>query len=107
MQHLLVAIILIAKGYDKVEHHHSLIGWTILVFGIIILGYFIFIKSAKKKHSLLEPTIHLFESIALFLTSYIYFKEEKTFLPYLTFIAGVGFLVAAIMHLFKNKKLLN
>ena len=104
IQHLLVALILMTKGFDKVEHHHSFAGWTILIFGIVILGYFIFIKLTKKKHSFLEPTIHLFESIALFFTTYVYFKEGKTFLPYLTLIAGIGFLIAVILYLIKQKK---
>ncbi|WP_439505478.1 hypothetical protein [Sediminibacterium sp.] len=105
IHHFFVAIILMAKGFDKIQHHHSFIGWTILILGIISLIYFIFIKLSKKPHSLLELIIHLFESIALFLTTYIYFQEGKTLLPYVTLIAGIGFLIATFIHLKGHKKL--
>ena len=39
-----VAEILIAEGLAKIQHHHSIIGWTILLTGVTILTYFIFIK---------------------------------------------------------------
>jgi hydrogenase-4 membrane subunit HyfE len=104
IQHLLVAIILMTKGYDKVTHHHNFIGWTILVFGILILGYFILIKLTKIEKGFFEPIVHLSESIALLLTTYVYFKEGKAFLPYITLIAGIGFLIAVLFHLLKNKK---
>lgn len=99
MHHFIVAIILMIKGVDKIQHHHSLIGWTILLLGIIIMVYFIFIKRSKKPYSLLEIIIHLFESIALFLTTYVYFQEGKTLLPYITLIAGIGFFIATFIHL--------
>lgn len=104
IHHFIVAIILMTKGFDKIQHHYSVIGWTILLLGIIILMYFIFVKLSKKPHSLLKLIIHLFESIALFLTTYVYFQEGKTLLPYVTLIAGIGFLIATFMHLKGEKK---
>ena len=104
LQHLIVAILLMTKGFDKIQHHHSFIGWTILLLGIIVLVFFIFIKTSKKKYPLLEIVIHFFESIALFLTTYIYFQEGKTLLPYVTLIAGIGFLISTFLHLNGYKK---
>ncbi|WP_445454173.1 hypothetical protein [Flavobacterium sp. 25HG05S-40] len=104
IHHFLVALILISKGFDKIQHHHSFIGWTILLLGVIVLSYFIFIKLSKKPHATLELLIHLFESIALFLTSYVYFQEGKSLLPFVTMIAGIGFLMATILHLKKHYK---
>lgn len=102
--HFIVAIVLMTKGYDKIEHHHSIIGWIIFLFGVIILGYFIFLKVSQKPHSSLEIIIHLFESIALFLITYVYFEQGKSLLPYITLLAGIGFLIAAILHLKRHKK---
>ena len=104
IHHFIVAVILLSKGFDKIEHHHSIIGWTILTFGIIIMSYFIFIKLSKKPHTTLELMMHLFESIALFLTTYVYFHEGKTLLPYVTLIAAIGFLLATILHIKRHKK---
>jgi tryptophan-rich sensory protein len=101
IQHLFVALILIPKGYDKIEHHYSLIGWIILFMGLIIFVYFVYQKLTKTKNHLLAIGVHLFESIALFLTSYVYFEERKRFLPYITIIAGIGFLIATIIHITK------
>lgn len=104
IHHFIVSVILISKGFNKIQHHHSFIGWTILLLGIIVLSYFIFVKLTKKPHSTLEVIIHFFESMALFLTSYIYFQDGKSFLPYVTLIAGIGFLVATFIHLKGHKK---
>ena len=104
IHHFIVSVILISKGFNKIQHHHSFIGWTILLLGIIVLSYFIFVKLRKKPHSTLEVIIHFFESMALFLTSYIYFQDGKSFLPYVTLIAGIGFLVATFIHLKGHKK---
>ena len=108
IQHLCVALILIPKGIDKIEHHHSIIGWTILLMGITILGYFIFQKISKTKNHFITIVVHLFESIALFLTSYVYFQESRIYLPYIILIAAIGYLFATIMHLYKiNNKIIN
>lgn len=104
IQHFLVAVILITKGFDKIQHHHSFIGWTILLLGMIILIYFIFLKTSTSSHTFLEIIIHLFESIALFLTAYVYSLEGKSFLPYVTAMAGLGFLVAAFLHVKRHNK---
>lgn len=104
IQHLFVALILIPKGYDKIEHHYNLIGWIILLMGIFILGYFIYQKVTKSENHILLISVHLFESISLFLTSYIYFEEGKRFLPYITIFAATGFLIATIIHIKKINK---
>ncbi|WP_396191482.1 hypothetical protein [Flavobacterium sp.] len=104
LQHLFVALILIPKGYDKIAHHYNLIGWIILLMGMVALGYFIYQKTVKRSNHFLAIGMHLFESIALFLTTYVYFIEGKTFLPYITGLAGIGFLIATIVHLKHSRK---
>ncbi|MCC6585055.1 MAG: hypothetical protein IT271_15240 [Chitinophagales bacterium] len=104
IHHFVVSIILMTKGYDKIQHHHSIIGWSILLSGIAVLLYYIYIKRSQKSHANLEIVAHLFESIALFLTTYVYFQEGKTMLPYVTLTAAIGFLVATILHVISHKK---
>jgi hypothetical protein len=99
VHHLMVGLLLLTKGVDKIQHHHSFIGWTILLFGLIILFYFIFLQRTKRPHAKLEIIIHLFECIALCFTTYVYFKEGKNFLPYVTMAASIGFFVATLVHL--------
>lgn len=107
MQHLVVALILIPKGYDKIQHHYNLIGWIILSMGIVVLGYFIYQKIKKTTNHYVTIAVHLFESIALFLTSHVYFIEGKRFLPYITLLAGIGFLIASLLHSYKLVKAKN
>ena len=54
IQHILVALVLIPKGIDKIEHHHIFIGWMILLMGTIILGYFIYQKITQTKNHFLK-----------------------------------------------------
>lgn len=104
IHHFVVSIILMTKGYDKIQHHHSIIGWSILLSGIMVLLYFVYIKCSQKPHATLGIITHLFESIALFLTTYVYFQEGKTMLPYVTLTAAIGFLIATILHVKRYKK---
>lgn len=104
IHHFIVSIILMTKGFDKIQHHHSFIGWTILLLGIIVLIYFIFLKVSKKSHTTIGLVVHFFESIALFFTTYVYFQEGKTFLPYITLIAGIGFLIITLLHITRHKE---
>lgn len=99
IHHFIIGVILLSNGLDKIQNHHNLIGWTILLLGTIVLSFFIFIKVSKKPHSFLEIVIYFFESIALFLASYVYFQEGKLLLPYALMISGIGFLIATILHL--------
>lgn len=104
IKHFIVAFILMTKGYMKIEHHHDVIGWTILLFGFIVLAYFVYTKFSNEDHTKLELLIHSFESIALFLTAYVYLEEGRHFLPYVAALAAIGFLIAVIMHLLKHQK---
>ena len=36
IQHVLVALVLIPKGIDKIEHNHIFIGWMILLMGVLM-----------------------------------------------------------------------
>lgn len=104
IHHFVVGVILLSKGYNKIQHHHDVIGWTILLLGIIIMAYFFLIKITQKKSSNFETTIHIFECIALLLTTYVYFQEGKSFLPYITLLASIGFFIATILHISRRKE---
>ncbi len=104
LHHLVTGIFLAIKGYDKIQHHHAFIGSIILISGIAILAYYLFISIKKKENHKLNLLVHLCEGLALLFTSYIFFKDGKTYLPYVTLLAGGGFLVAVCIHFFKKQK---
>jgi FtsH-binding integral membrane protein len=103
LYHLIIGISLIIKGLDKIEHHHSVIGIIVLFIGLAIIGYYAYINIRKKSNHILNIAVHLCEGLALLLTSYIYFKDGKTYLPYVLLVAGVGFIIVGIIHLKKGK----
>jgi presenilin-like A22 family membrane protease len=104
IQHLITGIFLLLKGCDKVEHNYLLIGWVILGMGIAVVSYYLFLKMTNNNNSLLNMLVHLFEGIALLFTTYVFIKEGKTYLPYVTLLAGIGFLVAVVVHWVKHNK---
>ncbi len=107
IQHLCIALILVPNGLDKINHHHNFIGLFILLLASIIIAYFIYQKRSKTKNNRFLITVYIVESLALFLTAYSYFIEGKRFLPYLIILAGIGYLIAAGVQIFKKKELIN
>ena len=103
IHHLIMGVLLILKGYEK-YHHHELIGGLILSFGIILILYFVYGLIRKKKGPVLSFLVHFFEGVTLFLTTYIFYNEGKIYLPYVTFLAGVGFIVSLVGILEKKEK---
>ena len=101
--HLIIGITLLLKGFDKIDHHHPLIGAIILFLGLAVIGYYTYIIISKKSNHKLNIAVHFCEGLALLFTSYIYFEEGKTYLPYVLLAAGVGFIIIAIVHLRKRE----
>ena len=102
VHHLLIGFALTLKGLDKVSHH-PIIGSIILLFGLIILGYFLYIVIKKHTDKKLVYIIHWFEAIASLFTAYVFFKEGATYLPYAFLLAAAGFIIAIIVHHTKKK----
>ncbi len=100
IHHCLTAAVLIIKGIDKIPHH-AFIGSLILLFGVIILAYFIFtvIKKHPDKH--LEPGVRWFEALVALFMAYIFFSEGKSILPYAWLLAAIGFFISIYVY-YKN-----
>ena len=101
--HLIVGFIFILKGVDKIQHH-PLIGLILLIFGIAVIAYFIYISTKQAAGEWLSIIVHLFEAIALMFTAYLYYQEGKTFLPYVFAASAVGFLIATFVSIQKTIK---
>ena len=97
LHHLLIGFALTLKGINKISHH-PVIGSIILLFGIIILGYFLYIVIKKHTDKTLVYIIHWFEAIASLFTAYVFFEEGATYLPYAFLLAAIGFFIAIIVH---------
>lgn len=102
LQHFLIGSVLTIKGIDKISHH-AVMGSIILLFGIIILAFFIYTLTAKKPSEKLTVLAHWFEAIAALFTAYIFFTEGATYLPYLFLLAAVGFFIGIYVHAKKHR----
>ena len=105
IHHFIIGGILIIKGYDKF-HHHPVLGSIIFLFGVIILGYCFWTLSGKKHNPVLPVLFHLFEAFVMLFTAYIFFTEGKKYLPYVSILASVGFLISVFV-LYKRYKIRN
>ena len=77
IHHLIVGFFLTLKGIDKITTH-TLIGSLILMFGLTLIGYFIYQIKTKSDGNTLQILVHLFEALALLFIAYIYiFLKEK------------------------------
>jgi len=96
--HFIVGFFLTIEGYDKF-HRHNFVGGLILFFGIALLLYFAFEVAKKKDGLTLKLLTRLFEALALLFVTYIFLKDGKTYLPFVTFAASTGFFVSVFMLL--------
>lgn len=104
IQHFVLSILFINKGIDNIVLGHHVTGWILVVLGVFIFSYFIYLKLKRSEHFLIEIIIYIFESIALFITAYLYYDSGKKYLPILISIAAVGYLIAGFVHYFKRYK---
>jgi uncharacterized membrane protein HdeD (DUF308 family) len=95
--HLCVGIAITMKGVEKLSHH-PIIGSFILLFGVVLLLYFIYEKLKKVHSRTFKLLVHLFEGLAFLFLSYIYFIEAKIYLPYVTLTISIVFLVSGIVR---------
>jgi hypothetical protein len=98
-----IGFFLTIEGFDKYTDHR-LIGGLILAFGIVILLYFFYTIFTKRESTLLKLLLHIFEGAALLFISCLFFKEGKTYLPYITLLASIGFFISVVILLIKAGK---
>ncbi len=103
IHHFILGVVLMLKGYDKFSHH-PITGGLILLFGIIIIVYFIYDLKVKNQGHVLKFLVHLFEGFALLFTSFVFFEEGKKYLPYFTLCASIIFFVWSFTIYFKQVK---
>lgn len=103
LAHAVTGLALALKGYAKLTDHHAVIGSIILISGLTIIGYVLYDSRQQKHNRLLGTGIHFLEGLALLFTSWVYFEEGKTYLPYATLAAAIGFFVTVPVLYRKNR----
>lgn len=103
MAHTVTGLALALKGYAKLTDHHAVIGSIILISGLSIIGYVLYERRQQTHSRLLGTGIHFLEGLALLFTSWVYFEEGKTYLPYVTMAAAIGFFVTVPLLYRRNR----
>jgi len=103
IHHFITGAVLIVKGIDKIPHH-LFIGSLILLFGVMILAFFIYSISRKQHSQRLELMVLWLEAFVALFTAYIFFTEGKKLLPYIFLLAAAGFFISIYMF-YKRRKL--
>lgn len=99
--HFLLATTLILKGIDKFPHHNVL-GGLILLFGLVVLFYFIYTIARKKQSHTMHLIILSFEAIVSMFVAYIFYDEGKKYIQYFFVLAAMGFLISIFILLRKS-----
>lgn len=94
LHHFLVAFVLCLKGFDKISHGHPVIGGLLLLFGLIILFYFIYTVRTKNSGHMLEDIVHWFEALAALFMAYLTYTDGSKYLHYVFLLAAIGFFIA-------------
>jgi hypothetical protein len=101
----LIGFLITTEGFEEL-HSHAIIGGLMLLFGITLLLYFIYVQIKKKQGFNLKIMAHLFEAVVLLFISYILFKEEKTYIPYINLAASFGMFISIAVLFYRRKKII-
>jgi len=83
MHHLITGAVLVLKGSDKISHH-PVIGSLVLLFGVLILGFFVYNLLQKRHSQHLELMVRWFEALVSLFIAYIFFTEGRTLIQYVS-----------------------
>lgn len=101
----LIGFLITTEGIDEL-HNHVIIGSLLLFFGITLLLYFIYAQLKKQMGFSLKIMAHLFEAVVLLFTSYLLFKEGKTYVPYFNLAASIGLFISVVVLFYRRKKII-
>lgn len=99
--HLLAAFIIFLKGYDKMDQGDSGF-WVFYSLVFIFLIIVIFHGFLAKRIKWIDAILYGLEAIIIFYIAYGYFSKGKTALPLLYVLAGLLYIVAAVVMSRRN-----
>lgn len=103
LHHVASGGVLVLKGLDKLEHGYLHVGAALFGLGVLLLAYFAFERFGQDRSRELAILVHACEGIAFLFVTYLYFAEAKTYLPWATLAAAIGFFIAALVHAWPGK----
>ena len=102
--HIIIAVILIIKGFGKMSHHYFLIGGFVLLSGVCIIGYVMYERNKETHSPIRNIFVHLCEALMMLFVTYIYINEGTTYIKYFTFVISMILFINAFVHYQKLEK---
>ena len=95
LAHALAGLIIMIKGVDKIDHHHSQAGGILIGIGLLIMLITLFHHRLAKHIKSFDSLVFLAEAVVLGIVSGLYFQDGKKALPVAYCLASIGYLIAA------------
>ncbi|GAB3953737.1 hypothetical protein GCM10028805_38050 [Spirosoma harenae] len=95
LAHGLAGVIIMIKGIDKAEHHHTIAGGILIAFGLFVFVLTIFHHRLARYIKSFDSLVFFVEAIVLGIVSVLYFQDGKKALPIAYGLATIGYLIAA------------
>lgn len=95
LAHALAGLIIIVKGVDKIDHHHSRAGSLLIGIGLVIFLMTLFHHRLAKHIKSFDSVVFLVEAIVLGIIGGLYFQDGKKALPIVYCLGSIGYLIAA------------
>jgi hypothetical protein len=104
--HICVGLSVFMKGIDKFEHHHVLIGWLLLILGLMILGFSAFNKKIEFILGRIKYFILGIEGFVMLFIGYSYYQDGSHLIHYAYYLTAILFFTAipVIYFLHKNEE---
>lgn len=101
--HLLAAFIIFLKGYDKMAQGDRGY-WVFFSLGFIFLVIVVFHNWLANRIKWIDAILYSLEAIIIFYIAYGYFSKGKTALPLMYVLAGLLYIVSAVVMSRRNMR---
>lgn len=92
--HLCVGLSILMKGFDKFEHHHTLIGFILVLAALIAIVFSIYHKKIESNLGHIKYYIFGIEGIVMAFVGYSYYQDGSHLLHYACYIVSIIFFIA-------------
>jgi hypothetical protein len=100
-------VVVLLKGFDKIDHGKAGVGIVFIVIGIIIVSGTLLHHKADKILRHFNAYVFALEAIVMAIIGYMYAQEGKQFIQYVCYFASAMFVVALAVYLKRSKSEIN
>ena len=101
--HYFTALVVLLKGFDKIDHGKAGVGIVFIVIGIIIVSGTLLHHKAAKLLRHFKAYVFALEAIVMGIVGYMYAQDGKQFIQYVCYFASAMFVVALVVYIKRSK----